>query len=173
MSFWTDERREDVKRRWLAGESATQICNEIGAVSRNAIIGIVNRLGLGGQRRKAAPPRILAPGARRKTSFKLKPEPKKVVLKPQMEVRAAPPVEAEPFVAKEADVRPLNFPLSDLYEWTCKFPYGERAPFSFCGHPTVRGPYCKAHAQLCNQPISERRQNDANKHSLWHAQRAG
>ena len=46
---WTDKRVEDLKRLWLEGLSANQIAAELGDVTRNAVIGKVNRLGLSGR----------------------------------------------------------------------------------------------------------------------------
>lgn len=46
VSFWTDERVETLKRLWADGVSTAQIANELGAKSRNAIIGKASRLGL-------------------------------------------------------------------------------------------------------------------------------
>ena len=43
---WTDERVEMLKKMWAEGQSASQIAKELGAVTRNAVIGKVHRLGL-------------------------------------------------------------------------------------------------------------------------------
>jgi len=43
---WTDERIEQLKRLWEAGNTASQIAEELGGVSRNAVIGKAHRLGL-------------------------------------------------------------------------------------------------------------------------------
>lgn len=43
---WTDERVELLKKMWSEGQSASQIAKELGAVTRNAVIGKVHRLGL-------------------------------------------------------------------------------------------------------------------------------
>ena len=43
---WTDERVETLKKMWAEGQSASQIAKELGAVTRNAVIGKVHRLGL-------------------------------------------------------------------------------------------------------------------------------
>ena len=43
---WTDERVELLKKMWAEGNSASQIAKELGAVTRNAVIGKVHRLGL-------------------------------------------------------------------------------------------------------------------------------
>ena len=43
---WTDERIERLKEMWTRGMTASQIAEELGAVSRNAVIGKAHRLGL-------------------------------------------------------------------------------------------------------------------------------
>lgn len=43
---WTDERIETLKKMWDSGLTATQIAEELGGVSRNAVIGKAHRLGL-------------------------------------------------------------------------------------------------------------------------------
>jgi len=43
---WTDERIERLKELWLKGMTASQIADELGGVSRNAVIGKAHRLGL-------------------------------------------------------------------------------------------------------------------------------
>lgn len=62
---WTEERTELLRRLWLEGQSASQIAERLGGVTRNAVIGKAHRLGLSGRgapvRReppKAPPPRL-------------------------------------------------------------------------------------------------------------------
>ena len=43
---WTDERIERLKAMWTKGATASQIADELGGVSRNAVIGKAHRLGL-------------------------------------------------------------------------------------------------------------------------------
>ncbi len=43
---WTDERIEQLRRLWEQGNTASQIAEELGGVSRNAVIGKAHRLGL-------------------------------------------------------------------------------------------------------------------------------
>ena len=43
---WTDERIERLKKMWANGATASQIADELGGVSRNAVIGKAHRLGL-------------------------------------------------------------------------------------------------------------------------------
>jgi len=43
---WTEERMERLKKMWADGATASQIADELGGVSRNAVIGKAHRLGL-------------------------------------------------------------------------------------------------------------------------------
>ena len=43
---WTDERIEQLRNMWEKGLTASQIADELGGVSRNAVIGKAHRLGL-------------------------------------------------------------------------------------------------------------------------------
>ena len=62
---WTDERIATLKKMWEGGATASQIADELGGVSRNAVIGKAHRLGL------KARPSPVKPNEE-------KPEPKKV-----------------------------------------------------------------------------------------------
>ena len=67
---WTDERIERLKELWSKGMTASQIADELGAVSRNAVIGKAHRLGLTGKQGSvsAAPKRRRPPSRRRPAS---------------------------------------------------------------------------------------------------------
>ncbi|MGC4251284.1 MAG: GcrA family cell cycle regulator, partial [Sphingobium sp.] len=69
---WTDERIDQLKSMWEKGLTASQIAEELGGVSRNAVIGKAHRLGLQSRPspvkaneapKKAAAPRKAAPAA--------------------------------------------------------------------------------------------------------------
>jgi len=75
---WTDERIEKLTKMWEGGATASQIADELGGVSRNAVIGKAHRLGL-----KARPSPVKAND---------KPEPVKAAptAKPAAEAPRAP-----------------------------------------------------------------------------------
>ncbi|MBO9695546.1 MAG: GcrA cell cycle regulator [Sphingopyxis sp.] len=97
---WTDERIEQLRNMWEKGLTASQIADELGGVSRNAVIGKAHRLGLKSRPspvkatekvakpakaaapaapRPAAPvaaPRPAAPAAPRPAAAAPKPEPR-------------------------------------------------------------------------------------------------
>ncbi|HET8749843.1 MAG TPA: GcrA family cell cycle regulator [Sphingomicrobium sp.] len=66
---WTEERIERLKKMWHEGATASQIADELGGVSRNAVIGKAHRLGLEqrpspvkpGDEKEAAKPASAAP----------------------------------------------------------------------------------------------------------------
>ena len=43
---WTSEKVENLKRLWAEGYSASRIAQQLGDVTRNAVIGKVHRLGI-------------------------------------------------------------------------------------------------------------------------------
>jgi GcrA cell cycle regulator len=83
---WTDERIATLKKMWEGGSTASQIADELGGVSRNAVIGKAHRLGL-----KSRPSPVKAN------------EPKAEVAKPKPEAKPAPKkAAAAPAPAKPA-----------------------------------------------------------------------
>jgi GcrA cell cycle regulator len=95
---WTDERIDQLKAMWEKGLTASQIADELGGVSRNAVIGKAHRLGLQSRPspvkaneapKKAAPVRKPAPAAETEA-----PKPAPVQHSAPAPVRAAPPAAA-------------------------------------------------------------------------------
>jgi len=81
---WTDERIEKLTKMWEGGATASQIAEELGGISRNAVIGKAHRLGL-----------------------KARPSPVKPNDKPETPVAAAPARPAKPAVeAPRAEAAP-------------------------------------------------------------------
>ncbi|HEV2079460.1 MAG TPA: GcrA family cell cycle regulator [Allosphingosinicella sp.] len=68
---WTDERIERLKELWTQGMTASQIADELGGVSRNAVIGKAHRLGLQARPSPVKPNEAPAP----KPKAKAAPEP--------------------------------------------------------------------------------------------------
>lgn len=65
---WTDERIDQLKAMWEKGMTASQIAEELGGVSRNAVIGKAHRLGL-----QSRPSPVKANDAPRKKAAVRKP----------------------------------------------------------------------------------------------------
>jgi GcrA cell cycle regulator len=68
---WTDERIETLTKMWEGGATASQIADELGGVSRNAVIGKAHRLGL-----KARPSPVKANDKPETANAAAKPAPR-------------------------------------------------------------------------------------------------
>jgi GcrA cell cycle regulator len=66
---WTEERIERLKKMWQEGSTASQIAEELGGVSRNAVIGKAHRLGL------EARPSPVKPGEEKEKPAAAAPKP--------------------------------------------------------------------------------------------------
>jgi GcrA cell cycle regulator len=144
QTTWTTERIALLKSRIDAGLSCGQIAREIG-VSRNAVIGKANRLGLsrfksatGGQPERTGAPNIARPrfAIQHRTLLALR-------AKPQLAFAEVPGDSAN------------RCSLSELQQWHCRWPIGDPTAedFGFCGNKPVDGlPYCPAHARMAYRP---------------------
>ena len=180
---WTDERVETLKKLWAEGQSASQIANELGGVTRNAVIGKVHRLGLASRaqpkaeakaaepaaKKPAKPKPVEAPAAAAPPPPPPPPQPRPVAARPP-QVRPGfphPPAPSEPLVdLVEVDAAALKLSLMELNERTCKWPIGDpsKGEFYFCGHPAAPGkPYCSSHVAAAYQPMSSRRDRERNR----------
>jgi GcrA cell cycle regulator len=72
---WTDERIATLKKMWEGGSTASQIADELGGVSRNAVIGKAHRLGL---KSRPSPVKANEKPETAKGKVEAKPAPKKV-----------------------------------------------------------------------------------------------
>ncbi|WP_324826770.1 GcrA family cell cycle regulator [Qipengyuania zhejiangensis] len=95
---WTDERIATLKKMWEGGSTASQIAEELGGVSRNAVIGKAHRLGL-----KSRPSPVKAND---KKAAKPKPAAKPVAKAPA--AKPAPKVAAP----AAAPARPVERPAA-------------------------------------------------------------
>ncbi len=84
---WTDERIATLKKMWEGGSTASQIAEELGGVSRNAVIGKAHRLGL-----KSRPSPVKANDKKKAAAKKTaaKAPPKKATAKPSAKPSAKP-----------------------------------------------------------------------------------
>lgn len=104
---WTDERIEKLTKMWEGGATASQIAEELGGVSRNAVIGKAHRLGL-----KARPSPVkpnekseAAPAAK---APRPAPEPAAPAEPRVAAPRPAPAAPASPPPAPRAPVAPVE-----------------------------------------------------------------
>ena len=145
-SGWSETRVTTLSQLWLDGLSASQIAQQLGGVTRNAVFGKVHRLGLSGRAAASAPAR-----APRTAS----PRPKR----PHRVAAAAPPPGKSPArsPAQAFALTPegpgLIGDMAHLGAHACKWPIGDpKSPdFSFCGRQ-ADGRYCAAHGQRGVRP---------------------
>jgi GcrA cell cycle regulator len=147
---WTDERVETLKKLWLDGLSASQIAKQLGAVTRNAVIGKVHRLGLSGRATPSQPQRPVfkAPRAARPAPV----APPRRPAEAEVVVVVAPEPAPVPVVAAE---EAGSATVLTLGAHMCKWPIGDPSTdgFGFCGRRSEReGPYCSEHARVAYQP---------------------
>jgi GcrA cell cycle regulator len=146
---WTDERLERLKIGFAAGSTCRQIADAIG-VSRNAVIGKLNRLNLTRENNSEPPARKKTAKARRRGSV------------PQLQYQLLQAVYAEP--PSEARDAPISSEhicsLFELSEARCRWPIntpGEK-DFGFCGNTPLEGlPYCAGHSRIAYRPGSRQR----------------
>jgi len=131
MSWWTEERVDELKARLGRGESGTEICVAMQAVSRNAVVGKAYRL------------RLVRPA-----NFKVAKSAR--VRRP---ANPRPAVRAKP--AKMADEPALPVfenpkTLMELQFGDCRWPGdGSGINVLYCGAPTFNGrAYCPAHCRI-------------------------
>ena len=101
---WTDERIDQLRQMWQNGMTASQIAEQLGGVSRNAVIGKAHRLGL--QSRPSPVSQREAAAAPEPAAAPATPAAEPVAAAPQPEAAAPPPpapVSASPFEADESD----------------------------------------------------------------------
>jgi GcrA cell cycle regulator len=135
---WPRELIERLKTLWNDNRlSAAQMGHRLG-LSRSAVIGKAHRLGLSPHKAKG-PPRIRAP---RPAAPKAKQQP------------PAPPIVEDP-APPPPEWRGLA--LLELARESCRYPQGDRVPYSFCGAAKLDGAsYCAFHYRLCYTPASSR-----------------
>jgi GcrA cell cycle regulator len=86
---WTDERIDRLKELWSQGKTASHIADELGGVSRNAVIGKAHRLGLQ-SRPSPVKPNEPAPKAKAKARDKAEAPAAPPAAKPVAEAPPAP-----------------------------------------------------------------------------------
>ncbi len=113
---WTEERTATLKEMWENGSTASQIAENLGGVSRNAVIGKAHRLGL-----KSRPSPVKssdkkkAPAKSAKPVLKKSPPPEKPAAKPaSTAAKAAPASSPTPAPAAAAQSGGSNNPQTPM-----------------------------------------------------------
>jgi len=138
---WNDEKVAKLKELWGKGNTASQIAEIIGGISRNAVIGKAHRLNLS-------------------SKIKTRNTPSNQNFQNNSEVDDAKQKKGRrskfQSLIIEKDFEPENpKKLEELDESSCKWPVGhpEEASFYFCGRSSLKDfSYCKLHLLYAYQP---------------------
>ncbi|WP_336981241.1 GcrA family cell cycle regulator [Altererythrobacter fulvus] len=105
---WTDERIATLTKMWEGGATASQIAEELGGVSRNAVIGKAHRLGL---KSRPSPVKANEDGGEKAPARKKEtkpPKPKEKAPPAEKPVLAAKPVAPAPRPVAEKPAAPAS-----------------------------------------------------------------
>ena len=138
---WTEEKVAKLKELWGKGNTASQIAEIIGGISRNAVIGKAHRLNLSAKikTRSAIPNQKFDNASVAKDS----------------KIRKGRRSKFKTLII-EKDFEPENpKQLEELTENSCKWPIGHpnEKSFYFCGRSSLKDfSYCKLHLLYAYQP---------------------
>ena len=142
---WNEEKVNKLKELWGKGNTASQIAEIIGGISRNAVIGKAHRLNLSSKikTRNHSPSQNFNSNSEESNSRERqgrKSKFKSLII--------------------EKDFEPENpKTLEELDEGSCKWPVGhpEEKSFYFCGRSSLKDfSYCKLHLLYAYQPKGKR-----------------
>ena len=138
---WTEEKVAKLKELWGKGNTASQIAEIIGGISRNAVIGKAHRLNLSAK--------IKTRTASSSQNFDNRTNEKNTQSKRGRKSKFKS-------LIIEKDFEPENpKQLEELDENSCKWPIGhpDEKSFYFCGRSSLKDfSYCKLHLLYAYQP---------------------
>ena len=138
---WTDDKVNKLKDLWGKGQTASQIAEIIGGVSRNAVIGKAHRLNLSAK--------IKTRSATYQNNIGTITQDNKTIKRGSRKHRFRSLLLDQNFEPAK------NLHLEDLNEHTCKYMEGnpDEKDSSFCGRKTVeKFSYCPLHLMIVFQP---------------------
>jgi len=142
---WNEEKVNKLKELWGKGNTASQIAEIIGGISRNAVIGKAHRLNLSSK--------IKTKNSSSRQSFNINSEENNPKQKQGRKAKFKS-------LIIEKDFEPENpKKLEELDETSCKWPIGhpEEKSFYFCGRSSLKDfSYCKLHLLYAYQPKGRR-----------------
>jgi GcrA cell cycle regulator len=128
-NLWPQERTARLVALVAQDYSAGQIGEALG-ITRSAVMGKVHRMGLKLTREARKPAAI-----------------RNLIKRPKKMIKTIRPPAPPP----APEVAPADGPIGimELTAFTCRWPFGERAPFRFCGTTKpAGGPYCREHTAI-------------------------
>ena len=138
---WTDEKVNKLKDLWGKGQTASQIAEIIGGVSRNAVIGKAHRLNLSAK--------IKTRSTVSNNNFNTSSSTNNVLKKGSRKHKFRS-------LLLDKNFEPArNLQLEDLNEHTCKYMEGhpDEKDSSFCGRKSIeKFSYCPLHLMIVFQP---------------------
>ena len=149
---WNDEKVEKLKGLWGKGNTASQIAEIIGGISRNAVIGKAHRLNLSSK--------IKTRNTSSSQNFDNSSE------ESSSKQRRGRKSKFQSLII-EKDFEPENpKKLEELDESSCKWPVGhpEEESFYFCGRSSLKDfSYCKLHLLYAYQPKGRKEEPEVDK----------
>ena len=138
---WTDEKVNKLKNLWGKGQTASQIAEIIGGISRNAVIGKAHRLNL---------------SAKIKTRSTISQSNIETINQNNDTIKKGSRKHRFRSLLLDKNFEPAkNLQLEDLNEHTCKYMEGhpDEKDSSFCGRKTIeKFSYCPLHLIVVFQP---------------------
>ena len=149
---WNEEKVNKLKELWGKGNTASQIANLIGGVSRNAVIGKAHRLNL---------------SAKIKTRTSITNPSSESTYEEKNSIQKRGRKSKFQSLIIEKDFEPENpKQLEGLDESSCKWPIGhpEEESFYFCGRSSLKDfSYCKLHLLYAYQPKGRKEEPSTDK----------